>query len=59
MAYSEPILNERCRCGKPSRVEVFNRVNALVGRYCARCGAQRVKELNAAEQDADNRKAFT
>lgn len=45
-AYLKPIT-VKCVCGKPATVEVFNAMNAQLGRWCAACGAAYVKQLNA------------
>ena len=38
MAHLRPIRQARCHCGRPATHELFNGVNAQIGRYCERCG---------------------
>lgn len=46
-AYSIPIMKRLCqRCKRPAKEEVFNTYNSLVGHFCAKCAAIKVKELN-------------
>lgn len=37
-------------CRSAAKVEVFNRWNERMGRFCRKHGAERVRELNAAEK---------
>ena len=37
-AHLRPVRQPRCHCGKPATHELFNGVNAQIGRYCGRCG---------------------
>lgn len=44
-AYLMPLPVPRCYCGKRAACAVYNERNGLVGEYCARHGARRMKEL--------------
>ena len=37
-AHLRAVRQPRCHCGKPATHELFNGVNAQIGRYCERCG---------------------
>jgi hypothetical protein len=55
MAYLKDISSYACQgCGGKATVELYNRYNALVARYCRKCGTQREKGLSAQEV-AENR----
>lgn len=51
MAYVRDILAYVCeRCGRAKATkEVINRFNSLMGRYCTKCAAAKLKEVQANE----------
>lgn len=58
MAYLRDITTkcERCRnlasTTTPATVELVNNRNAVIGRYCARCGRVKLRELQERERAA-------
>ena len=51
MAHLRDIPRPTCfRCGKPAKVELYNRYNSCLGAYCIRCGQRAWKTMQADEQ---------
>lgn len=51
MAYLKDIFQHRCAdCNKPARTELFNRFNAMNGRYCKSCGKRELAKQKQREQ---------
>jgi len=47
MAFLREVPSHRCGwCSKTARYEVVNRVNAVIGYACKRCGQREVMALN-------------
>lgn len=51
MAYSIPIPQYKCPCGKKAIEEVKNNRNGSHGYRCKKCAAQLVKQLNKLESE--------
>ncbi len=49
MAYMKEIERPACYCGKRAVREVYNRYNALIGRYCGTHAHRRLVEAEAVE----------
>lgn len=53
MAYLRSIVTYCERCpGQRATVELVNNRNAVVGRFCARCGRVKLRELQERERAA-------
>jgi hypothetical protein len=54
MAYTRSIVPPKCQeCTRPATVEVMNRFNAPCGKFCAKHGGERARDLTKREMDAD------
>lgn len=50
MAYLRSLDRQRCSCGKPSHVELFNYRNASLGCFCKTCGRLQLAAQAARER---------
>ncbi len=50
MAYLVDISAPRCRCGRPAKVRLFNRLNAVLGEFCRSCGNRLCTEHSELER---------
>jgi hypothetical protein len=50
MAYAQALTDTKCRhCPSRASMEVFNRFNGSMGRFCKKCAALMVKMLKEEE----------
>lgn len=52
MAYLRDIAVKCARCLRPATVELLNNRNAVIGRYCKRCGAAALRDQQGRERAA-------